>query len=121
MSARCSALTFVIGCMILAEFVNPSYSSPRQSGIAAIYSYQGSKTASGELARPGGLTAAHRTLPFGTMVRVTNRRNGRNVVVRVNDRGPFTRGRVIDLTPAAARQLAFSGTTPVSLEVVGTR
>jgi peptidoglycan lytic transglycosylase len=121
MRARCNALTFVIGSTILTAFVDPSNSSPPQSGIAAIYSYQGSKTASGELARPGGLTAAHRTLPFGTIVRVTNRRNGRTVVVRINDRGPFTRGRVIDLTPAAARQLAFSGITPVSLEVVGKR
>ena len=57
----------------------------------------------------GRLTAAHRTLPFGTMVRVTNKRNGKSVVVRINDRGPFIRGRVIDLTPAGARALAFSG------------
>jgi rare lipoprotein A len=89
-----------------------------QSGIAAIYSYHHGRTASGESARPGGLTAAHRTLPFGTMVRVTNKRNGRTVVVRINDRGPFTRGRVIDLTPAAATQLGFSGLTHVSLDVV---
>ncbi len=52
---------------------------------------------------PGALTAAHRTLPFGTMVRVTNDRTGRSVVVRINDRGPFVRGRVIDLTPAGAQ------------------
>jgi len=88
-----------------------------QSGIAAIYSYH-SRTASGETSRPSALTAAHRTLPFGTMVRVTNKRNGRTVVVRINDRGPFTRGRVIDLTPAAATHLGFSGLTPVSLDVV---
>jgi len=92
-----------------------------ESGIAAIYSYKGSKTASGELAQPSALSAAHRTLPFGTKVRVTNRRNGRTVVVRINDRGPFTRGRVIDLTPAAATQLGFSGLTPVSLDVIGKR
>ena len=64
------------------------------------------------------LTAAHRTLPFGTMVRVTNLRNGRSVVVRINDRGPFTKGRIIDVTPAAARQLQFSDLTPVALQVV---
>jgi len=57
-------------------------------------------------------------LPFGTMVRVTNKRNGRSVVVRINDRGPFGRGRVIDVTPAAAGQLGFSGITPVSLDIV---
>jgi rare lipoprotein A len=90
-----------------------------QSGIAAIYSYRGGKTASGETSHPNALTAAHRTLPFGTLVRVTNRRNGHSVVVRINDRGPFTRGRVIDLTPAAANRLGFSGLTPVSLDIVG--
>jgi rare lipoprotein A len=86
-----------------------------ESGIASVYSYAGSKTASGQRAHPGGLTAAHRTLPFGTMVRVTNKRNGKSVVVRINDRGPFIRGRVIDLTPAGARALAFSGLAPVTL------
>ena len=87
-----------------------------ESGIASVYAYSGSKTASGERSNPGGFTAAHRTLPFGTQVRVTNRRNGQSVVVRINDRGPFVRGRVIDVTPAAARALGFSGLTQVSLE-----
>ena len=85
-----------------------------QSGLASIYS--GGRTASGEHASPRGLTAAHRTQPFGTRVRVTNRRNGRSVVVRINDRGPFVRGRIIDLTPAAARALGFSGTAPVQVD-----
>jgi peptidoglycan lytic transglycosylase len=89
-----------------------------QSGIASIYSYKGSPTASGERAHPSGLTAAHRSLPFGTKVRVTNRRNGHSVVVRINDRGPFVRGRVIDLTPAGARALGFSGLAPVVLAVL---
>jgi rare lipoprotein A len=61
------------------------------------------------------LTAAHRTLPFGTKVKVTNRRNGRTVTVRINDRGPFIRGRIIDLTPAGARALGFSGLAPVTV------
>jgi len=87
------------------------------SGIASVYS--GGRTANGEYARAGALTAAHRTLPFGTMVRVTNSRTGRSVVVRINDRGPFVRGRVIDLTPAGARALGFSGLAPVTLSVVG--
>jgi rare lipoprotein A len=90
-----------------------------ESGIASIYGYKGGKTASGQHANPHGLTAAHRRLPFGTMVRVTNRRNGKSVVVRINDRGPFIRGRVIDLTPAAARVLGFSGLAPVTLAVHG--
>ena len=86
-----------------------------QSGGAAIYSHRGGKTASGEIADPENLTAAHRSLPFGTMVRVTNTQNGRSIVVRINDRGPFTRGRVIDVTPAAARALGFSGLASVKL------
>jgi rare lipoprotein A len=91
--------------------------SSAQTGIASIYS--GGRTANGEHARASGLTAAHRTLPFGTMVRVTNQRSGRSVVVRINDRGPFIRGRVIDLMPAAAHALGFSGLAPVTLAVVG--
>jgi peptidoglycan lytic transglycosylase len=87
-----------------------------QTGIASIYAYKGEKTANGEHASPRGLTAAHRTLPFGTRVRVTNRSNGRSVVVRINDRGPFIRGRVIDLTPAGAHALGFSGLAPVTVE-----
>lgn len=89
-----------------------------QSGIASIYAYKGGKTANGERAAPSGLTAAHRTLPFGTRVRVTNKRNGRSIVVRINDRGPFVRGRIIDLTPAGARALGFSGLTPVTVDIV---
>ena len=79
-----------------------------ESGIASIYAYEGEKTANGERASSRGLTAAHRTLPFGTHVRITNQRNGRSVTVRINDRGPFVAGRVIDLTPAGARALGFS-------------
>ena len=88
-----------------------------QSGVASVYS--GGRTANGEHASPGGLTAAHRTLPFGTRVLVTNQRTGRSVVVRINDRGPFVRGRVIDVTPAAANALGFSGLAPVTLTVLG--
>jgi len=97
-------------------------SAPASAGeklaLAAIYSENAVKTASGETFSPGKLTAAHRTFPFGTMVRVTNLHNGREVVVRINDRGPFTKGRIIDLTPAAAAQLHFSGLAPVALAVV---
>jgi peptidoglycan lytic transglycosylase len=89
-----------------------------QSGIASVYAYSGQKTADGERASPHGLTAAHRTLPFGTKVRVTNLRNGRSVVVRINDRGPFVRGRVIDLTPAGAHAIGMDGLAPVRLDVV---
>ena len=91
------------------------------SGTASVYSlaHSGRKTASGEIHRASALTAAHRTLAFGTQVKVTNRRNGRSVVVRINDRGPFVRSRVIDLSPAAAKALGFSGLAPVTLALAG--
>jgi rare lipoprotein A len=86
------------------------------SGIASVYS--DSRTASGEAMVAGGMTAAHRSLPFGTRVTVVNRKNGRSVVVRITDRGPFVRGRVIDLSPAAARALGVDGLASVSLSVM---
>jgi rare lipoprotein A len=94
------------------------------SGLASYYGtkrdgYAGKRTASGERVSSGALTAAHKSLPFGTHVRVTNQRNGKSVVVRINDRGPFVRGRVIDLTPAGATAIGMSGLAPVSLAVVG--
>lgn len=89
-------------------------------GIASWYGYD-SGTASGEPFRQNALTAAHRSLPFGTKVRVVNLNNGRSVVVRINDRGPFIRGRVIDLSTGAARVLGMmtTGIAPVRIEVLG--
>jgi rare lipoprotein A len=84
-------------------------------GLASFYG-NGSETASGERFNADELTAAHRTLPFGTRVRVTNHSNGRSVVVRINDRGPFVTGRIIDVTPAAAHALGMSGLAPVTVE-----
>ncbi len=84
-------------------------------GLASSYS-EGSQTASGEKFNANELTAAHRTLPFGTRVRVTNHSNGRSVVVTINDRGPFVSGRIIDVTPAAARELGMSGLASVTIE-----
>jgi rare lipoprotein A len=93
-------------------------SSIIQSGIASVYSASsGSKTANGERVRSNALTAAHRTIPFGTEVRVTNVGNGRFVIVRINDRGPFVRGRIIDLTLAGAHALGFSGAARVTIEI----
>lgn len=79
-----------------------------------------SKTASGERMNAARLTAAHRSLKFGTKVQVTNKRNGKSVVVRINDRGPFIRGRVIDLSKAAASQIGMvrSGTASICYQVV---
>lgn len=93
------------------------------SGIASWYGpgFHGNRSASGEVFNQNAMTAAHRYLPFGTQVRVTNLNTGRSVVVRINDRGPFSRGRVIDLSAGAARAIGMigSGVAPVSLEVVG--
>ena len=88
-----------------------------QSGIASVYS--GEKTANGEYAYANRLTAAHKSLPFGTRVRVTNKKNGRSVVVRINDRGPYVKGRIIDLTPAGARAIGFSGLAQVEITPLG--
>lgn len=79
-----------------------------------------SKTASGERMNPSRLTAAHRSLKFGTKVQVTNKRNGKTVIVRINDRGPFIRGRVLDLSKAAAAQIGMvrSGTASVCYHII---
>ena len=95
----------------------------RESGWCSYYGreFYHRRTASGERLDPDELTAAHRTLPFGTRVRVTNLENGRRVVVRINDRGPFKKGRVLDVTPAVARRLGFAqaGLAHVRLDVLG--
>jgi len=78
------------------------------TGIASYY-WQGQQTASGQRFNPSGMTAAHRTLPFGTKVRVTNHSNGRSVVVTINDRGPFIKGRIIDLSRGAAQVIGMTG------------
>jgi len=86
-----------------------------QSGRASWYGpgFHGRKTASGETFNTHELTAAHRTLPFGTKVRVVNQRTGRSVIVRINDRGPYAHGRVIDLSRASAQAIGLSGIAPV--------
>ncbi|WP_033074303.1 septal ring lytic transglycosylase RlpA family protein [Sphingopyxis sp. MWB1] len=92
------------------------------SGTASYYGRElaGNRTASGERFDPNALTAAHRTLPFGSRVRVTNMDNGQSVVVRINDRGPFAHGRVIDVSHAAAREIGMhrSGLAPVSMSLI---
>ncbi|HEV7342164.1 MULTISPECIES: septal ring lytic transglycosylase RlpA family protein [unclassified Sphingopyxis] len=92
------------------------------SGMASYYGRElaGNRTASGERFDPAQLTAAHRTLPFGSLVRVTNTANGDSVVVRINDRGPFSHGRVIDVSHAAAREIGMhrSGTARVKLALL---
>ena len=92
------------------------------TGMASYYGreIEGNRTANGEICDPDDLTAAHRTLPFGSKVRVTNLANGESVVVRINDRGPFGRGRVIDISHAAAKEIGMhrSGTARVKLTLL---
>lgn len=78
--------------------------------------YGGRRTANGEIMNPHAMTAAHRTLPFGTVVTVTHLGSGRSIHVRINDRGPFVRGRCIDLSYGAARALGMGGTAAVSVQ-----
>jgi rare lipoprotein A len=115
MNGRHNVISAVLTFIAVASFSSSLMAAP-QTGIASVYS--GERTANGEYASASALTAAHRSLPFGTMVEVTNTRTGRSVVVRINDRGPFVRGRVIDLTPAGARAIGCSGLAPVRLTVL---
>ncbi len=93
------------------------------TGIASWYGrrFMGKKTASGEIFDPEKMTAAHRRLPMGTIIKVTNLKNGREIVVRINDRGPYIPGRIIDLSRAAARQMDMikRGLAPVRMEIIG--
>lgn len=93
-----------------------------QTGVASYYGpgFHGRRTANGETFNMNAMTAAHRTLPFGTLVKVTNLSNGKSTVVRVNDRGPYVGNRVIDLSVAAAKEIGstHSGTARVNLEVL---
>ena len=119
----------VLGTLIASTFVSAFTAEAAidqraitalQRGEASWYGpgFHGRRTANGEVFNTHALTAAHRTLPFGTKVRVVNEKTGRSVVVRINDRGPFAKGRVIDLAHAAARQIGMSGTARVALQAV---
>ncbi len=109
-----------VAAMAAGVFVLLSYASA-QTGSASWYALDGRKTANGERMNSRLMTAAHRRLPFGTRIRVTNLRNGKSVIVRINDRGPFARGRVLDVSKAAARRLGFLGRghTKVKISIVG--
>lgn len=110
----------ILICQLSSPYLTRA-SAADQNGVASVYSTEsGGGTASGQKLNPLSLTAAHRTLPFGTKVTVTNKSNGRSVVVTINDRGPFLRSRIIDVSPAAARVLGFSGLTQVTVTPGGT-
>lgn len=104
-SVSCSSTPAPKAAEVKKALIRDGGSSSGQVGIASIYTDR--RTASGERFRSGALAAAHRTLPLGAKVKVTNLNNGRSVIVRINDRGPFIRGRIIDLTPAAASRIGL--------------
>jgi len=109
-------------CMcVIAAVANGSPLPSPQEGLASVYAkhFNGKSTASGEHYDSRALTAAHRTLPLGTEIRVTNLENGKSVRVRINDRGPHVRGRIVDLSSSAAAALGFStGVAQVRIEIL---
>lgn len=112
--------TQAIKAMLIATVMTAypiAASAQSQHGIASVYTTKhGTRTASGIPLKNNQLTAAHRTAPFGAKIRVTNKRNGKSVVVTVTDRGPFIRGRIIDLTLAGAHAIGMGyGLAPVTL------
>ena len=122
MKARYVLLSAVFFCAALAGFAG----TPYKSDVTASYyadKFHGRTTANGEIFNMYGYTAAHKTLPFNTLVRVTNLSNGKSVVVRINDRGPFAKNREIDLSKAAAIQLDMvqDGTAKVAIEILDSR
>ena len=107
---------------ILAAFLfcGVTFSAHAEFGIASVYRPSdpdggGALAANGEQVNTDALTAAHKSLPFGTLVRVTNKGNGRSALVRINDRGPYVKGRIIDLTPAGARAIGMDGLAQVEV------
>jgi rare lipoprotein A len=107
---RLLALVIISGFLSLGP-LQTSAEAFRQTGAGSYYGpkFQGKKTASGERFNQNAMTAAHRSAPFGSRLRVTNIATGRSVIVRVNDRGPFIRGRIVDVSTIAARQLGMLG------------
>ena len=105
-----------VACVI--ALTAPSTTTLAQCGLASWYRANGSPTASGEVHHGDMLTAAHRTLPFGTMVRVRHQKSGKEVTVRINDRGPFIKKRIIDLSHSARKALGMGGLAPVCITVM---
>ena len=136
-SIRAAALTAALACVLATGVeIRPSaaarltyfhkngqlhlVNTDRNGGLQGVASiYHDRITANGEHMNPNAMTAAHKSLPMGSRVTVTNKRNGRSVTVRINDRGPYVTGRVIDLSPGAARVLGVDGLAQVSLQVNG--
>ena len=118
MMTKARLLLFLLVQCVLLEATSATDKKPDECGLASVYATISEETASGEDTRAGDFTAAHRSLPFGTLVNVSNQENGRTAVVRITDRGPFIDGRIIDLSQIAARALGITGLTQVCLNVL---
>ena len=94
------------------------FGNAARAGVATYYGKEFAAQRTGERFNPGAMTAAHRTLPFGTRVRVTNSRNGRSIIVPINDRGPFVKARAIDLSSGAAQAIGMGTTGSVTMEII---
>ena len=116
-STALAITALLFGCALGGPSASAEETKPIQTGAASWYGpgFHGKRTANGETFNTNALTAAHKTLPFGTQLRVTNERTGKSVVVRINDRGPYAHGRVIDLSKAAAEAVGISGVGQVTL------
>ena len=113
---------FAIATLCVVSASAQTSGAGAESGLAAYYGHrlEGHKTASGAIYRPNGMTAAHKTLPFGTKVKITNKKNGKTATAVINDRGPTTPGRILDVSRRVARQLGFgkTGMAEVELQVI---
>ena len=112
------AVAVILGAVVAYQFYGPYY----EVGIASWYGpgFNGRHTANGEIYNMNGISAAHKTLPFGTIVQVVDLETGKSVIVRINDRGPFIKGRIIDLSKGAAEKLGIidKGITKVGLRIL---
>lgn len=116
-----SKSNFLVATLLQITLLAPASAADSkldECGLASVYSTGSEDTASGEDTQPENFTAAHRSLPFGTLVHVNDQENGRSAIVRITDRGPFTSGRIIDLSQIAARELRISGLTQVCLNIM---
>ena len=118
MIAKSSLLVVVLLQVTLLQPASAADKKPDECGLASVYSSASEETASDEDTVADSFTAAHRTLPFGTLVRVENQKNGRSAVVRITDRGPTIDGRIIDVSQVAARELGISGLAQACLSIV---
>src|SRR5215217_3975922 len=116
-STALAITALLLGCALGGSSASGEETQPIQTGAASWYGpgFHGKRTANGERFNTHALTAAHKTLPFGTQLRVTNERTGTSVVVRINDRGPYAHGRVIDLSKAAAEAVGILSVGTVTL------